>query len=597
MNANAFNQEPVKIQVGTHKSAQDGTGELRTKIIQLLSSTANGCLSELGYFPGMPEQFQQILQTNAALQNDNAKLFEDNRALARVVAMQNDRLAFLAGEDDVKLKQLAEMRDKIESLSMEQAKLKQTNEMLQATPVAQRYRQLFAESQMLRIKNDALERDFIRLRDSYSALHNTAAEKGTLPSGQVAPGPLVQQIRRITAMPNVSANRNQRRASDTQAQMASQHPYTNNQEQHRRGSSERVPQMAAWHAPAQNHTIHQAGPIQQQPQRRLSEGYSRDPQAIEPIANRPDPSVPHIAQVHPVHPDNGLSPLTSGPPVPSSSDLNASSAPPQSLMNNTANPLTPLTIDARNLPITPISPNHLGQDPSQSVQGWSPPLTPSINPPQAAEVIDLTADDDVSAQVPIAADVSDSTAISREKNVHSPAPSIEEPLYLRRSSGDMAGLQPATSRDEPVALNSPASSVEEPLMKRSISDMESAQQQGTSANQPRKRSRLNDSHEDDTVPQVEPPSAMDEDTGPDHEGTADENGLLAVEDCVAAVFTEDEEKEGEQVCNLCVLRYERGAIEDPPLPFVRPPLDVLVAHCIDEHPIVWEKLRHSTSQD
>ena len=89
-------------------------------------------------------------------------------------------------------------------------------------------------------------------------------------------------------------------------------------------------------------------------------------------------------------------------------------------------------------------------------------------------------------------------------------------------------------------------------MKRSISDMESAQQQGTSANQPRKRSRLNDSHEDDTVPQVEPPSAMDEDTGPDHEGTADENGLLAVEDCVAAVFTEDEEKEGEQVCNLCV---------------------------------------------
>jgi hypothetical protein len=171
---------------------------LRTKIIQLLSSTANGCLSELGYFPGMPEQFQQILQTNAALQNDNAKLFEDNRALARVVAMQNDRLAFLAGEDDVKLKQLAEMRDKIESLSMEQAKLKQTNEMLQATPVAQRYRQLFAESQMLRIKNDALERDFICLRDSYSALHNTAAEKGTLPSGQVAPGPLVQQIRRIT---------------------------------------------------------------------------------------------------------------------------------------------------------------------------------------------------------------------------------------------------------------------------------------------------------------------------------------------------------------------------------------------------------------
>jgi len=42
------------------------------------------------------------------------------------------------------------------------------------------------------------------------------------------------------------------------------------------------------------------------------------------------------------------------------------------------------------------------------------------------------------------------------------------------------------------------------------------------------------------------------------------------------------------------LRYERGAIEDPPPPFVRATLDVLVAHCIDDHPMVWENLRHST---
>jgi hypothetical protein len=67
-----------------------------------------------------------------------------------------------------------------------------------------------------------------------------------------------------------------------------------------------------------------------------------------------------------------------------------------------------------------------------------------------------------------------------------------------------------------------------------------------------------------------------------------ETGQRSAEDCVADIFTEDEEKEGEQVCNLCVyvdilppchllldstfwfsLRYERGVIEALPSPFVR----------------------------
>ena len=74
---------------------------MKTKVVELLSSTVNGCLSELGYYPGMQEQFQHLLQTNALLQNDNTKLYEDNRALARVVSIQNDRLAFSAGEDNI----------------------------------------------------------------------------------------------------------------------------------------------------------------------------------------------------------------------------------------------------------------------------------------------------------------------------------------------------------------------------------------------------------------------------------------------------------------------------------------------------------------
>lgn len=118
----------------------------------------------------------------------------------------------------------------------------------------------------------------------------------------------------------------------------------------------------------------------------------------------------------------------------------------------------------------------------------------------------------------------------------------------------MSGLRQGAAHDEPAALNSPASSIEEPLMKRSISDMEGAQQSTVSCHEPRKRSRLNDSGQgDDTTPQVKPQVDGDNsDTEPDHRGTMEKAGLVSVEDCVAAIFTEDEEKEGEQVCSLCV---------------------------------------------
>ena len=169
--------------MSTTSSEQDSTRELRSKIVELLSATANGCLSELGYFPGMPFQFQQLLETNTLLQNDNKKLFHDNRDLARVVAVQNDRLAFAAGADNAKLKQFMEMKEKIESLTMERAKLTQTNEVLKASTGDQRYEKLFADAQKLQFRNNVLERDYARLRDSYSILYNAATVRGVLPPG------------------------------------------------------------------------------------------------------------------------------------------------------------------------------------------------------------------------------------------------------------------------------------------------------------------------------------------------------------------------------------------------------------------------------
>jgi chromosome segregation ATPase len=188
MNTSASTRDSLKYQLGSsnRKGPQHATGDLRNKIVELLSSAANGCLSELGYYPGMQEEFQQLIQANAVLQNDNAKLYEDNRALARVVAIQNDRLAFAAGEDNAKLKQLAEMNEKIEFLSSEQTKLKRANEMLKVTSVDQGHEKLFAEWQMLQARNNDLERDYTRLQNNYSTLYNSTVANGTVPPGKQA---------------------------------------------------------------------------------------------------------------------------------------------------------------------------------------------------------------------------------------------------------------------------------------------------------------------------------------------------------------------------------------------------------------------------
>jgi hypothetical protein len=128
----------------------------------------------------MQDQFQQLIQTNMHLQNDNAKLFEDNRALARVVAIQNDRLAFSAGEDNIKLKQFSEMKESIESLTKEQTRLTRANEMLKVTSLDQGNGRLYSEWQLLQARNDALERDNARVRDDFTRLYNLAAANGIL---------------------------------------------------------------------------------------------------------------------------------------------------------------------------------------------------------------------------------------------------------------------------------------------------------------------------------------------------------------------------------------------------------------------------------
>lgn len=64
---------------------------LRSNIVEILSGTANGCLTELGYYPGMPQNMVNLEQQNAQWQLENVKLFQDNRSLSH--ALQSEQAA------------------------------------------------------------------------------------------------------------------------------------------------------------------------------------------------------------------------------------------------------------------------------------------------------------------------------------------------------------------------------------------------------------------------------------------------------------------------------------------------------------------------
>ena len=151
--------------------------------MQVLSSTANGCLSELGYHPGICQQLNEALKANNYLQQANDKLFEDNRSLARLVSFQNDRLALVDGTESSRLKTFTDMENRVKVLIAEKADLVKRNSLLvQSLPTSD---VLVAELKNLQISHNILQREYIRLRESYNSLYKTSASRSILPGTQV----------------------------------------------------------------------------------------------------------------------------------------------------------------------------------------------------------------------------------------------------------------------------------------------------------------------------------------------------------------------------------------------------------------------------
>lgn len=64
--------------------------------VNALSMAVNGCMKEMGYFPGMLQLLQDTRHENAVLREQNVKLHSDNVSLSRIINTQKEHIASLS---------------------------------------------------------------------------------------------------------------------------------------------------------------------------------------------------------------------------------------------------------------------------------------------------------------------------------------------------------------------------------------------------------------------------------------------------------------------------------------------------------------------
>ena len=97
--------------------------ETRQKIVEILASTANGCLAELGYFPGMPQKLRELELQNKNWQTENVKLFEDNKRLMGMLNAQNESLKWVKVPDMEKIQRIKDLEQENQALRIEREEL------------------------------------------------------------------------------------------------------------------------------------------------------------------------------------------------------------------------------------------------------------------------------------------------------------------------------------------------------------------------------------------------------------------------------------------------------------------------------------------
>ncbi|KAI0677354.1 hypothetical protein C8Q78DRAFT_85604 [Trametes maxima] len=93
------------------------------EIMAIMAKTQNKCFAEMGYYPTLLREFQELQKHCLLLRNDNQKLYSDNRSLAQFIQAQDKRIQSLATSPDQHVRTDADTQEMLRALKAERDEL------------------------------------------------------------------------------------------------------------------------------------------------------------------------------------------------------------------------------------------------------------------------------------------------------------------------------------------------------------------------------------------------------------------------------------------------------------------------------------------
>ncbi|KAG1815638.1 uncharacterized protein BJ212DRAFT_1357654 [Suillus subaureus] len=548
-------------------------GRLHSKIVEILASTTNGCIEELGLHPTMIEKLQRATQLIHSLQEDNGRLYQDNCQLTATIQTLKEHAARLSANPNTQLQQFTHMQERIRTLESEYVALTRKNqEILLSVNKGTSHQHLIEELDYMKAYTNRVCRDMQILQDKYTM----AKERSQSSPGVLSPSNSVSQV--VQPRIPTPSDVHQRRVSAEGAPRLQPSRLPQQQFQQQAQYSRQIRPQVQHSLPP--HHAHQA-----YTQRRVSDGVQNPypPQPPIPMSQRWKLSPP--ASAPPMFGARSPTEFAHMPPISAPVNLNRPQQPPfthshmhtsQAVYRNVSAPLVAFDLHPKLHTATSrptLSVDLTGEDEKMTEQargGW---VDRSSGLKRTNSVVDGSMAQDIELM---------KRQRTAEPTTHSPQDAIVNvnPEPNPASPDTVVGSKPTS----PVLP-----SLSAPLPKENM-DAASEGQVGVTNDEVAVAVTPSDTAvgSNPTSPSSVTPSPAQETPGAPPSG----DNLRPVEACVYLIYEQDAEVVDGFFCGRCLDRFQMKMIPEPPDVLVNPKVEDLLMHCMQEHPTIWEDLRH-----
>ncbi|KAG1783066.1 hypothetical protein EV702DRAFT_1060028 [Suillus placidus] len=524
--------------VGAYPDTTQGVnkdGRLHSKIVEILASTTNGCIEELGYHPTVIEKLQQATQRVHSLQENNGKLYQDNCQLSAAYEMLKERVAYLSANQDSQLQQFSRMQERIRTLESERIALaRQNQKILLSVNKGTSHQHLVEELDRMREYTNRVCRDMQVLQDKYAM----ATQRDQFSPGVLSPSNSVLQVAQ-PRIPTPSDVHQRRVSAEGAPRLQPSHLPQQQFQQQTQHSRQMRPQVKHTLPPHQMQHAHQA-----HVKRKVSDGVQNPypPQQPFPMSQRWN--VPPPASAPPMFGARSPTEFAHMPSVSAPVNSNHPQQPPfthphtltsKTVYRTTSAPLVPLDLHPKSHTATPrltLSIDLTGEDESMTEQARGGRVDQSSGLKRTNSAVDG----------PMAQDVE---LIKRQKTAEptqSPQDAIVSvnPEPKPASPDTVVGSNPTS----PVSPSLPAPFAQEKM------DAASAGQVGVANDEVATAVTPSDTAvgSNPTSPSSVTPSPAQEQTP----GPPSGDDLRSVEDCVYLIYEPDAEVANGLFCGRCL---------------------------------------------